>query len=189
MGWAVPSNATMLLSCLLRARETFGFPGGSYGRVCPQCGRPGFDPWVGKIPLRRERLPTLLFWPGEFHGLYSPWGRRESDTTERLFTHTHDWSIGFPYFRHFKSKICNKVFMIWATVNSRSCFCWLYRTSPSSAAKNIINLNLAIWWCPCVESSLVLLGQFREAKFQHSLPNSLKSSLAGLAFSPPALYF
>ena len=25
-----------------------------------------------------------MFWPGEFHGLYSPWGRKESDTTERL---------------------------------------------------------------------------------------------------------
>ena len=44
--------------------------------------KPGFDPWVGKIPWRKERLPTLVFWPGEFHGLYSPWGRRESDTTE-----------------------------------------------------------------------------------------------------------
>ena len=43
-----------------------------------------FDPWVGKIPYRRETLPTSLFWPGEFHGLYSPWGRKESDTTERL---------------------------------------------------------------------------------------------------------
>ena len=30
--------------------------------------------------------------------------------------------------------------MIWATVSSRSCFCWLYRASPSSAAKNMINL-------------------------------------------------
>ena len=28
----------------------------------------GFDPWVGKIPWRRERLPTPVFWPGEFHG-------------------------------------------------------------------------------------------------------------------------
>ena len=53
-----------------------------------QCGRPGFDPWVGKIPWRRERLPTPGFWPGEFHGLYSPWGGKESDTTERLF-HFH----------------------------------------------------------------------------------------------------
>ena len=40
--------------------------------------------WVGKIPWRRERLPTPVFWPGEFHGLYSPWSRKESDTTERL---------------------------------------------------------------------------------------------------------
>ena len=24
------------------------------------------------------------FWPGEFHGLYSPWGHKESDTTEWL---------------------------------------------------------------------------------------------------------
>ena len=44
--------------------------------------KPGFNPWVGKIPWRRERLPTLGFWPGEFHGLYSPWGRKESDMIE-----------------------------------------------------------------------------------------------------------
>ena len=35
--------------------------------------------WVGKIPWRRERLPTPVFWPGEFHGLYSPWGCKEFD--------------------------------------------------------------------------------------------------------------
>ena len=33
--------------------------------------RPGFYPWVGKFPWRKERLPTPVFWPGEFHGLYS----------------------------------------------------------------------------------------------------------------------
>ena len=49
-----------------------------------QCGRPGFNPWVGKIPWRRERLPTPVFWPREFHGLYSPWGSKESDTTEQF---------------------------------------------------------------------------------------------------------
>ena len=43
-----------------------------------------FNPWVGKIPWRRECLPTPVFWPGEFHGLYSPRGRKESDTTEGL---------------------------------------------------------------------------------------------------------
>ena len=31
---------------------------------------------LGSIPWRRERLPTPVFWPGEFHGLYSPWGHR-----------------------------------------------------------------------------------------------------------------
>ena len=51
--------------------------------------------------------------------------------------------------------------MVWATVSSWSCFCWLYRVSPSLAAKNIINLIsvLTIWWCPCVKSSLVLLEE------------------------------
>ena len=39
-------------------------------------------PWVGKIPWRRERLPTPVFWPRKFHGLYSPWGCKESDMTE-----------------------------------------------------------------------------------------------------------
>ena len=48
--------------------------------------------------------------------------------------------------------------MIWATVSSQSCFCWLYRASPSLAAKYIIILIsvLTIWWCPCVEFSCVV---------------------------------
>ena len=54
-----------------------------------QCRRPGFDPWVGKIPWRRERLPTPVFCLGEFHGLYSPWGCKESDMTEQLSLPLH----------------------------------------------------------------------------------------------------
>ena len=51
--------------------------------------KPGFDPQVGKIPWRREQLPTPVFWPGEFHGQrslagYSPRGCKELDVTERL---------------------------------------------------------------------------------------------------------
>ena len=46
------------------------------------------ETWVQSLgwedPLRRERLPTPVFWPGEFHGLGSPWRGRESDMTERL---------------------------------------------------------------------------------------------------------
>ena len=35
-----------------------------------QCGTPEFNPWVGKTPWRRERLPTPVFWPGEFYILF-----------------------------------------------------------------------------------------------------------------------
>ena len=53
-------------------------------RICQRYGRPGFGPWVGKIPWGRKRLPTPVFWPGEFHGLYSPRGPKELDTAEWL---------------------------------------------------------------------------------------------------------
>ena len=33
-----------------------------------QCGRPEFDPWVGKVPWVRKWPPTPVFLPGEFHG-------------------------------------------------------------------------------------------------------------------------
>ena len=36
----------------------------------PASRRPGFYPRVWKIPGRRERLPTPVFWPRQFHGLY-----------------------------------------------------------------------------------------------------------------------
>ena len=37
--------------------------------------------WLGRH-WRRERLPTPVFWPGEFHGLYSPWGCKESESQQ-----------------------------------------------------------------------------------------------------------
>ena len=40
--------------------------------------------WIAKIPWRRERLLTLVFWSGEFHGL-SLWGHKELDRTEWLW--------------------------------------------------------------------------------------------------------
>ena len=59
-----------------------------------QCRGPRFNPWVGKIPWRRKWQSTPVFLPGESYGqrslaCYSPRGRKESDTTERLHTHTH----------------------------------------------------------------------------------------------------
>ena len=50
-----------------------GFPGGSAGKesAC-NAGELGSIPGLGRFPGKRERLPTPVFWPGEFHGLYSP---------------------------------------------------------------------------------------------------------------------
>ena len=42
----------------------------------------GFKVLNMKITWRREKLLTPVFWPGEFHGLYSPGDHKESDTTE-----------------------------------------------------------------------------------------------------------
>ena len=46
-------------------------------QVCLPCRRPRFNPWIGKIPWRREWQPTLVFLPGDFQAqrsLVSPWG-------------------------------------------------------------------------------------------------------------------
>ena len=68
-----------------------GFPGGSDGKesTCNVGDLGLINPWVGKFPWRREQLLTPVFWPGEFHVQkslvgYSPWGHKESDTTEQL---------------------------------------------------------------------------------------------------------
>ena len=69
-----------------------GFPGSSEGRVCLQCGRPGFSPRVRKIPWRRKWQPTPVLLPGKFQPPpawrrligHSPWDYKESDTTEQL---------------------------------------------------------------------------------------------------------
>ena len=54
------------------AGEGIGYPlQYSWGSLVAQLGRPGFNPCVGKIPWRKEWLHTPVFWPGEFHGLYS----------------------------------------------------------------------------------------------------------------------
>ena len=65
----------------------------SWKRICPQCGKPVFDPWVGKISWRRERLPTPVFWPEESYGLYNPWGHKELDITELLSLSGLDWCV------------------------------------------------------------------------------------------------
>ena len=118
--WPLQPSAPCYWRCLQ------GFPWWlSWQRIHLQCGRSGFNSWVGKILWRRERLPlqyswislvpqlgknlpamletrvrslgwedplekgkatTPVFWPGESHGLYRPWGCKESDTFTFSFT-------------------------------------------------------------------------------------------------------
>ena len=60
-----------------------GFLCGSASKVCAcNVGDLGLIPGLGRSPGEKTRQPTPAFWPGEFHGLYSPWGPKELDTTE-----------------------------------------------------------------------------------------------------------
>ena len=47
-----------------------------------------WETWVQSLdwedPLEKGKATTPVFWPGEFHGLYSSWGLKELDMTERL---------------------------------------------------------------------------------------------------------
>ena len=70
-----------------------GFPRWFSGKdstsQCGTCRKRGLDPWVGKNPWRKEWLPTLVFFPGRFHGPrcladYSLWGHKESDMIKQL---------------------------------------------------------------------------------------------------------
>ena len=80
-------------------QNTLGFPGSSVGKesAC-QCRRPGFEPWVGKIPWRRKWQPSPVFLPGESRGQrrmagYSPWGCRVRHDWMTKHTHTHSWPM------------------------------------------------------------------------------------------------
>ena len=70
------------------------FPGGSDGKASAyNAGDPGFNPWVGKSLWRRKWQPTPVFLLGKSPRRrslvgYSPWGCKESDTTEQLHFHS-----------------------------------------------------------------------------------------------------
>ena len=61
-----------------------GFPGGPAGKESA-CNAEdlGSIPGLGRPPGEGKGYP-LQYSTGEFHALYSPWGCKEADTTERL---------------------------------------------------------------------------------------------------------
>ena len=77
---------TMTQGKLDVVKQEMGFPGDSAGEesIC-NVGDLGSIPGFRRSP--GEPLPTPVFWPGEFHGQYSPWGHKESDMAEQLSLH------------------------------------------------------------------------------------------------------
>ena len=79
------------------------------------------DTWVGKIPWTRKSLPTPVFWPGEFHGLYSQWGHKELDMAERHSLHRRmlfnfHVFVNFPVFLLLIPVLCHcfqRLYLIW----------------------------------------------------------------------------
>ena len=64
-----------------------GFPCGSGGKESTCSG----ETWVWSLgwadPLKKGKATTPVFQPWEFHGVYSPWGYKDLDMTERLSLH------------------------------------------------------------------------------------------------------
>jgi len=83
------------LSLYLNLFLPLGFPCGSAGKesACNARTWVWFLGW--KDPLEKGKVPTPVFWPGKFHGLYSPWGCKESNTTEwlSLFLQVSKWTV------------------------------------------------------------------------------------------------
>ena len=86
--------------------ENVGLPGGSDSEDSACIARrPRLDPWVRKNPWVKKWQPTPVFLPGKFHGQrslegFSPWGHKESDTTEQLipsFNTFYFWKMSKRY--------------------------------------------------------------------------------------------
>ena len=153
-----------------------------FGGLNNKCRRPGLDPWGRNIPWRREQLPTPVFLPGEFHGQrslvgYSPWGCRESDTTEQLtlslskqqkFILTRVWRQKS---KIFLQKLQGRVLMtgfwrwlaflgLWAH-HSNVCVCGHVTLSSS-----VSNIPVSVWQrcCDCIELSRIIQAKLPISK-------------------------
>ena len=90
MKWGIENDIYTFYSVRYRLRD---FPGGSDGKASVyNAGDPGLIPGLGRFPWRRKWQSTPVLLPGKSHGQrspvgYSPWGCKESDTTEQLHFH------------------------------------------------------------------------------------------------------
>ena len=76
---------TVLCESKKKKRRILTYPGGSAAKEsASNVGDLGSISGLGRSPGEGKSYPIPLFWPGEFHGLYSPWGLKELDMTEQL---------------------------------------------------------------------------------------------------------
>ena len=77
-----------------------------------ECRRPRFDLWVGKIPWRKEELPTSVFLPGESHRHrslvgYSPWDHESQTWLRNWAKHIY---ICMPPYTHAHNIVVTSLF-------------------------------------------------------------------------------
>ena len=120
-------------------------------RICLKCRRPRFDPWVGKIPWRRKWQPTPGLLPGKSHRQrnlvdYSPWGHKESDTTEWF----HFLSLSILIWVKFC--LCNSLLTLHYNKNwifhskGKVCLIYWWTWIPSASASNIEQIEKETWY-------------------------------------------
>ena len=132
--------------------------------------RLGFDPQAGKIPWRRAWQPTPGFLPGESLGQrslvgYSPWGHKESDTTERLSmqacTPIQQYSISKTLQEIKRCDVCNHWIKALSLLRSyldycrgtrdqTANICWIIKKSKRVPRKYLLLLywlHQSLWLC------------------------------------------
>ena len=132
-------------------------------RICLQCRRCGFYPWIRKIPWRRKWQPIPLFLPGKFYGQrslvgYSLWRYKESN---------YNWDAR----THFTSKLDQKCGEAWVSgltvlhlaqwhappVAVQSLRCVQFFETPWTAAHQASLYFTISWSLPklrCIESAM-----------------------------------
>ena len=147
-----------------------------------------FTIWDTKeAPWRREWLPALVFWPGEFHGLYSPWGRKELDTAEWLSLSLHS-SSGPILFLLALETLSTCIHSSWPWLNSlvlsHTCPCLschflpFYSNPPSFLSPNLVPLSATtqaldsvcyLQWLIKTSAPMIIVKLIQYSKFSRSL--------------------
>ena len=150
---------------------------------CLQWGRPGFNPWIRKIPWRRKWQPTPVLLPEKFHGRrslvgYSPWGCKESDTTERLhFFNVIKYCDCF-LCQHSPTDVSGLLALWFSHLVSSSRACGSQSSVPRTQGRNcstrLMGSHVQYPWCTRKASSAI--GEWQKAPRCSSCPSRVMTS-------------